>query len=171
MRRVLLALLPCLLGSCALLGTFPERHPAPSSPGQSSSAATTTEGGAPLAAQAEATATGRGVTVALTLINVDRRLLTLRYAAEVNWGACGLPPYVALSREGGPAVAGPAPKGRLNCPELQFTRTLRPGETLTLRRTLPSLPPGAYTLTAWFDGEVGGKTVRVQAPAVALEVR
>lgn len=167
MRRLLLALLPGLLAGCALLGTSPGRSPEPSSPGQATPAAAE----APLAAQAEADATGRGVTVALTLINVGRRPLTLRYAAQVNWGSCGLPPYVALSREGGSAVAGPAPEGRLNCPELQFTRTLRPGETLTLRRTLPSLPPGAYTLTAWFDGEVGGKTVRVQAPAVSLEVR
>ena len=164
MKRLALALLPCLLGGCALLGTLPglgAREVAPP-------AAQTATPASPLGAQAEATATRQGVTASLTLLNAGRQPLTLRYAAQVNWGACGLPPYVALSREGGAPVAGPVPAGRLTCPELQFTRTLRPGETLTLRRTLPPLPPGSYTLTAWFDGQVDGKTLRVQAPAVVV---
>lgn len=143
MKRLLLPVLPCLLGSCALLEALPGvgPHEALPPPARTTSSPS-------LRGQAQAVTAAQGVRVALTLLNVGTKPLTLRYAAQVNWSACGLPPYVALSRGDGAPVAAPAPEGRLTCPELQFTRSLDPGEALTLRRTLPPLPPGTYTLTA-----------------------
>ncbi|GAA5511740.1 hypothetical protein Dcar01_00453 [Deinococcus carri] len=164
MKRLLVVLLPALLGSCAVLGGMWEPLPAPavlSSPAPAS----------PLTARAGASLSGREVTVVLTLQNGSGQALALRYAAQVNWGSCGLPPYVALTRAGGAPVPAPTSGERLTCPELQFTRTLAPGETLTLKRTLPPLAPGTYTLTAWFDGTAGGGPLRVQAAPVVLEVR
>lgn len=165
MKPLLLLTLPLLLGSCALLGAVREQVTAPPS------ASSLTAPFSALSAQAEASTTAQGVTVTLTLTHPRDRAVTLRYAAQVNWGDCGLPPYVALARVNGAPRPAPAPGGRLSCPELQFTRTLAPGEALTLRRTLPPLPPGSYTLTAWFDGELEGQPLRVQAAPVRLEVR
>jgi hypothetical protein len=164
-KHLLALTLPLLLGSCALLGAVREQvaAPPPASPVVAPSPA--------LSAQAAASTTAQGVTVTLTLTHSRDRAVTLRYAAQVNWADCGLPPYVALARGSGAPLPAPAPGGRLSCPELQFTRTLAPGEALTLRRTLPPLPPGSYTLTAWFDGELEGQPLRVQAAPVLLEVR
>ena len=162
---VLAVLLVPLLGSCALLGGAPPRELSSQPP-----ATAPVQPAVPLTARAAGGATRREITVALTLQNGSGQPLALRYAAQVNWGSCGLPPYVALTRVDGAAVSAPAPAGRLTCPGLQFSRTLAPGETLTLKRTLPPLPPGRYTLTAWFDGEAGGEPVRVQAPGIVVEV-
>lgn len=157
----LLALLPLLLGSCALLARQPGVAPAVTAPSPGL-----------LSAQAGATAArAREVSVVLTLRNPGPEPLALRYAAQVNWGECGLPPYVALFDMNGRALAAPSPSGRLSCPELQFTRTLAPGETLPLRRTLPPLAPGLYTLNVWFDGRADGEPVRVQAAPVVVEVK
>ncbi|QBY08742.1 hypothetical protein E5F05_12830 [Deinococcus metallilatus] len=170
-RVLALLVLPALLGSCALLGGLPGPDPHESPPGPGPAAAVFPQSIPPLTAQAEAAATGREVTVALTVQNGSGQPLLLRYAAQVNWGSCGLPPYVALARLDGTAVAAPTSAGRLTCPELQFSRILAPGETLTLKRTLPPLPPGTYTLTGWFDGEAGGEPLRVQAGPVVVEVK
>lgn len=167
MKRPALLLLPLLLGGCALLGHRQESAP----PAVAAPAEVAPVLAAPLTAQAEATTRARAVTVTLALRNGSAQPLTLRYAAQVNWGRCGLPPYVALARADGRPVAAPAPAGRLTCPELRFTRTLAPGEVFTLRRTLPPLPLGTYTLTAWFDGEQDGQPLRVQAAPVEVEVR
>lgn len=164
MKPLLALTLPLLLGSCALLGAVREQVAAPGSP------VTASPSTSALSAQAEATAAAQAVTVTLTLKPAGNRAVALRYAAQVNWGECGLPPYVAVTREGGAPLPAPVPGGRLSCPELQFTRTLAPGETLTLRRTLPPLPPGSYILTAWFDGELDGQPLRVQAAPVVLAV-
>ncbi|EYB66632.1 hypothetical protein DEIPH_ctg079orf0011 [Deinococcus phoenicis] len=165
MRRLLLPVLPFLLGSCALLGGLPTGRAEPAPVTASAEAA------APLTAQAGAMPSPQGVTVTLTLRNGSGQPLGLRYAAQVNWGSCGLPPYVALAQVDGTPVSAPTSGERLTCPELQFTRTLAPGETLSLKRTLPPLAPGTYTLTAWFDGTAGGEPVRVQAMPVIVEVK
>ncbi|MEW6421473.1 MAG: hypothetical protein AB1511_07075 [Deinococcota bacterium] len=169
MKCLIALALPLLLGSCALLGGLPGSS-ASELPPQPPVAASH-QSAVPLTAQAEGIASGRGMTVTLTLQNVSGQALALRYAAQVNWGSCGLPPYVALTRVDGAAISAPASGGRLTCPGLQFSRTLAPGETLTLKRTLPPLPPGAYTLTAWFDGAAGSEPLRVQAPGVVVEVK
>ncbi|WP_034383732.1 hypothetical protein [Deinococcus sp. YIM 77859] len=160
MLRLILLLLPLLLGSCALLGSLrPPGVPAVEPPAGR------------LSPQASAAAPGRAITVTLTLRNDSGQPLTLRYAAQVNWGRCGLPPYVALAHVPGETVAAPTVAGPLTCPELSFTRTLAAGDVLTLRRTLPPLPPGTYRLTTWFDGEANGQPIRVQADPLTVTVR
>lgn len=158
MKAAFLALaLSPLLAGCALLGPAARREGASVPPAVS--------------VEAEAVAGARGVAVTLEMKNEGVRPAALRYAAQVNWGACGPPPYVAPERADGPPVEAPATGGRLACSEVQFTRTLAPGETLTLRRTLPPLPVGTYRLNVWFDGEVDGEPVRLTAPVVAVAVR
>lgn len=167
MRPLLTLILPLLLGSCALLGTVRDSLSPPSPP----EAGTVTTSPSPLAAQAEVRVAGQGaVAVALTLRNTGQQPLVLRYSAAANWGGCGLPPWVALARESGGPLPPPALPPGAACPELLLSRTLNPGEVLTLRRTLPPLPPGTYTLTAWFDGQLGGQAARVTAPPVRVQV-
>jgi len=168
MKFLLILTLPLWLGSCAVLGAVRESLalPSPAAPVTSPPPIPAS----PLAARAEASVVGREVAVNLTLRNTGTRPLALRYAAGVNWGGCGLPPFVALAREGGEPLPPPTLPPGAACPELLLARTLASGEVLTLRRTLPPLPPGAYTLTAWFDGELGGQAARVTAPPVRVQV-
>lgn len=156
--RLAVLALPLWLGSCALLA--PEMRRRVSGPAPA----------AILTAEARATADVRGVTVALTLHNPGPGPAELRSTAQVNWGTCGMPPYVALSRVDAQPVQPPASAGPLTCLDLGLIHRLAPGESLTLRRTLPLLAPGSYRLTAWFDGEVDGQPARVGAPPVVLEV-
>ncbi|MBB5233091.1 hypothetical protein [Deinococcus budaensis] len=166
MKPLLILALPPLLGSCALLGTVRDSL----SPSAASPAVVAP--GSPLTAQAGASvAPGAGAVAAtLTLRNTGQQPVTLRYAAGMNWGNCGLPPFVALARAGGEPLPPPALPPGAACPELLLSRTLAPGETLTLRRTLPPLPPGTYTLSAWLDGQLGGQAARVTAPPIRVQV-
>jgi hypothetical protein len=124
-----------------------------------------------LIAVASASADVKGVTVLLGIRNTSSRPVTFRYAPQVNWGSCELPPLVALIRADGKAVSAPSTGGRIGCTEILLTRTLAPGDTLTLKRMLPPLTLGSYRLTAWLDAESAGMPLRVQAEAVALVVR
>lgn len=170
MKLLPLLILPLLLGSCTLLGPVRE---ALSPPGSQAGPGAVVAPASPLLAQAEARAASPGVgavVVALTLRNTGQQPVTLRYTAGVNWGGCGLPPFVALARVGGEPLPPPAPPPATACPELLLSRTLAPGETITLRRTLPPLPPGTYTLTAWLDGELERQPARVAAAPVRVQV-
>lgn len=124
-----------------------------------------------LIAVASAEADVEGVTVLLGIRNTSSRPVTFRYTPQVNWGSCELPPLVAVIRSDGRAVAAPSTGGRIGCTEILLTRTLAPGDTLTLKRMLPPLTLGSYRLTAWLDAESAGTPLRVQADAVALVVR
>lgn len=124
-----------------------------------------------LIAVASASADVKGVTVTLGIRNTSPRPVTFRYTPQVNWGSCELPPLVALIRADGKAVSAPSTGGRIGCTEILLTRTLAPGDTLTLKRMLPPLTLGSYRLTAWLDAESAGMPLRVQAEAVALVVR
>ncbi|MEF2277896.1 hypothetical protein V3W47_06255 [Deinococcus sp. YIM 134068] len=157
MKALSLLVLAPLLAGCALLG------PAVGREGVSAPPAVFT--------QAQATTEGRRVAVTLEMRNEGVRPTVLRYAAQVNWGTCGPPPYVAVGHEDGSSVTAPPAGGRLACSEVQLTRTLAPGERLTLRRTLPPLSAGTYRLNVWFDGEVDGTPARLTAPTVTVAVR
>ncbi|WP_157451137.1 hypothetical protein [Deinococcus puniceus] len=124
-----------------------------------------------LIAVASASADVKGVTVTLGIRNTSTRPVTFRYTPQVNWGSCELPPLVAVIRADGKAVSAPSTGGRIGCTEILLTRTLAPGDTLTLRRMLPPLTLGSYRLTAWLDAESAGMPLRVQAEVVALVVR
>ncbi|MFB9994219.1 hypothetical protein ACFFLM_19880 [Deinococcus oregonensis] len=124
-----------------------------------------------LIAVASASADVKGVTVMLGVRNTGGRPVTFRYTPQVNWGSCELPPLVAVVRADGKAVTAPSTGGRIGCTEILLTRTLAPGDTLTLKRLLPPLTLGSYRLTAWLDAESAGVPLRVQAEAVALVVR
>lgn len=124
-----------------------------------------------LIALASASADVKGVTVTLGIRNSGSRPVTFRYTPQVNWGSCELPPLVAIVRADGKAVAAPSTGGRIGCTEILLTRTLAPGDTLTLKRLLPPLTLGTYRLTAWLDAESAGMPMRVQAEPVALVVR
>lgn len=124
-----------------------------------------------LIAVASASADVKGVTVRLGIRNTSTRPVTFRYTPQVNWGSCELPPLVALMRSDGRSVTAPSTGERIGCTEILLTRTLAPGDTLTLKRMLPPLTLGSYRLTAWLDAESAGMPLRVQADAVALVVR
>ncbi|THF71869.1 hypothetical protein E7T06_00395 [Deinococcus sp. Arct2-2] len=124
-----------------------------------------------LIAVASASADVKGVTVILGIRNKSTRPVTFRYTPQVNWGSCELPPLVALMRSDGRSVTAPSTGGRIGCTEILLTRTLAPGDTLTLKRILPPLTLGSYRLTAWLDAESAGMPLRVQAESVALVVR
>ncbi|UQN06574.1 hypothetical protein [Deinococcus sp. QL22] len=124
-----------------------------------------------LIAVASASADVKGVTVILGIRNTSSRPISFRYTPQVNWGSCELPPLVAVIRADGKAVSAPSMGGRIGCTEILLTRTLAPGDTLTLKRMLPPLTLGTYRLTAWLDAESAGMPLRVQAEPVALVVR
>ena len=162
MRLLLLA--PLLTG-CAFL------TPARTVPDAPTSLAVTEPG--PLTASVEVAGArpDRPLPVVFTLRNVGRAAVELEYSAQVNYGTCGYPPYVALQSENGRAVRAPVTAERLTCSQVRLSRTLPPGEVLVLRRNLPNPGAGTFTLSAWFDGLVDGRPNRTLAPDTIVTVR